>query len=114
MHKRLLGIDPLKKGGGKSMMLNDLVNAFKGTGKIPEHLLQVADSLRLLGNVPGAHPAEIPGCQFTRYDAEFGLSSVLYFNEQYFTKIDKDVSSYYSLESTCRKNHPKFETRSVS
>jgi hypothetical protein len=79
-------------------MLNDLIIAFKKTDKIPEHLLQVADSLRLLGNVPGAHPAEIPGYQFTRYDAEFGLASALYFNEQYFTKIDKDVSSYYSLE----------------
>ena len=106
-HKRLLGIDPVKKGG-KSMMLNDLINAFKGTGKIPEHLLQVADSLRLLGNVPGAHPAEITGYQFTRYDAEFGLSSVLYFNEQYFTKIDKDVSSYYSLEIDLSEEPPKF------
>lgn len=95
-HKRLLGKDPIKKG--KNMMLNDLINAFRGTKKIPEHLLQVADSLRLLGNVPGAHPVDIPDYQFTRYDAEFGLASLLYFNEQYFTKIDKDVRSYYSIE----------------
>jgi HEPN domain-containing protein len=87
-HKRLLGKDPIKKNG-RSMMLDDLIKAFKETDKIPEHLLQVADSLPLLGNVPGAHPADIPGYQFTRYDAEFGLASVLYFSEQYFTKIDK-------------------------
>jgi HEPN domain-containing protein len=76
-HKRLLGKDPNKKGG-RSMMLDDLISACKKTDKIPAHLLQVADSLRLLGNVPGAHPADIPGYQFTRYDAEFGLASVLY------------------------------------
>jgi len=105
-HKRLLGTDPIKKDG-RSMMLNDLIIAFKKTDKIPEHLLQVADSLRLLGNVPGAHPAEIPGYQFTRYDAEFGLASVLYFNEQYFTKIDKDVRSYYSLEIDLSEKAPE-------
>jgi hypothetical protein len=105
-YKRLLGKDPVKKGG-KSMMLNDLITAFKGTGKIPEHLLQVADSLRLLGNVPGAHPADIQGYQFTRYDADFGLASVLYFNEQYFTKIDKDVRSYYSIEIDLSEESPE-------
>lgn len=95
-HKRLLGHDPIKKG--KSMMLNDLINALKAAKKMPEHLLQVADSLRLLGNVPGAHAADIPDYQFSRYDAEFAFASLLYFNEQYFTKIDKDVRSYYSIE----------------
>ena len=105
-HKRLLGTDPIKKDG-RSMMLNDLIIAFKKTAKIPEHLLQVADSLRLLGNVPGAHPAEIQGYQFTRYDAEFGLASVLYFNEQYFTKIDKVVRSYYSLEIDLSEEPPE-------
>jgi len=30
--------------------------------------------------------------------SEFSLASLLYFNEQYFTKIDKDVRSYYSIE----------------
>jgi hypothetical protein len=105
-HKRLLGRDPIKKDG-RNMMLNDLIFAFKKTDKIPEHLLQVADSLRLLGNVPGAHPADISGYQFTRYDAEFGLAPVLYFNEQYFTKIDKDVRSYYSLEIDLSEQPPK-------
>jgi len=42
---------------------------------------------------------------FARYDAEFGPASVLYFNEQYFTKIDNDVRSYYSLEID-RKQSP--------
>lgn len=105
-HKRLLGKEPVRKDG-RSMMLNDLINAFRGTEKITEHLLQVADSLRLLGNVPGAHPAEIPDYRFTRYDAEFGLASVLYFNEQYFTKIDKDVRSYYSIEIDLSEEPPE-------
>jgi hypothetical protein len=104
-HKRLLGKEPIRKDG-RSMMLNDLITAFRGTGKIPEHLLQVADALRLLGNVPGAHPVDIQDYRFTRYDAEFGLASVLYFNEQYFTKIDTDIRSYYSLEINLSEEAP--------
>lgn len=46
----------------------------------------------------GAHAANIPDYQFSRYDAKFAFASLLYFNEQYFTKIDKDVRSYYSIE----------------
>jgi HEPN domain-containing protein len=107
-HERLMGRAPIRKDG-RSMMLNDLINAFRRTGKIPEHLLQVADSLRLLGNVPGAHPADIENYRFTRYDAEFGLATVLYFNEQYFTKIDKDIRSYYSLEIDLSKEAPDKE-----
>jgi len=102
-HKRLLGQDPVKHG--KRMMLNDLINAFKAAKKVPEHLLQVADSLRLLGNVPGAHAADIPDYQFTRYDAEFAFASLLYFNEQYFTKIDTDVRSYYTIEIDLSGQH---------
>jgi len=78
-------------------MLNDLIKGFRGKGNIPDHLLHVANSLRLLGNVPGAHPAKIKDYQFTKYDAEFAIASLLYFAEQYFTKIDSEVTSYYAV-----------------
>lgn len=94
--KRLLGKEPVNKNN-MPLMLNDLINSFKGKDKIPDHLLHVADSLRLLGNVPGAHPAEIKDYQFTKYDAEFATASTLYFVEQYFTKIDTEINSYYTI-----------------
>jgi len=94
--KRLLGKEPVNEKN-RPLMLDDLIKAFKGKGKIPDHLLHVADSLRLLGNVPGAHAAEIKDYQFTKYDAEFATASTLYFVEQYFTKIDTDIRSYYTI-----------------
>ncbi|HYA14534.1 MAG TPA: PaeR7I family type II restriction endonuclease [Syntrophales bacterium] len=95
-YKRLLRQEPLDKNK-RTLMLNELIKGFKGKGKIPDHLLYVADSLRLLGNVPGAHAAEIKDYQFTRYDAEFAIASMLYFGEQYFTKIDSEVTSYFTV-----------------
>jgi HEPN domain-containing protein len=95
-HERLLGKKPVTKKG-KELMLNDLISAFRTAKAIPEHLLFAADSLRTLGNVPGAHAADIKDYQFTKYDAEFALSTLIYFNEQYFTKVDSDVRTYYTL-----------------
>jgi hypothetical protein len=96
-YKRLLGKEPVNDKG-KVLMLNDLICGFKGKGKIPDHLLHVADSLRVLGNVPGAHAAEIKEYPFTKYDAEFALASTVYFVEQYFTKIDSEVREYYTVQ----------------
>ena len=95
-YERLLGKKPVNKKG-RGLMLNDLITGFRSAKKIPDHMLHAADSLRTLGNVPGAHAADIEGYQFTRYDAEFALSTFLYFNEQYFTKVDTDVRTYYSI-----------------
>lgn len=95
-YNRLLGKEPVSKDN-KPLMLNNLIKGFKGKSKIPNHLLHVADSLRLLGNVPGAHAAEIKDYQFTKYDAEFATASILYFVEQYFTKIDTEITSYYTV-----------------
>jgi hypothetical protein len=95
-YKRLLKKEPLSKSN-RALFLNDLIKGFKSKGKIPDHLLHVADSLRLLGNVPGAHAAEIRDYRFTRYDAEFAIASTLYFVEQYFTKIDTEVKNYYTI-----------------
>ena len=81
----------------RSAVLENQIKGFRGKGNIPDHLLHVADSLRLLGNVPGAHAAKIKDYQFTKYDAEFAIASLLYFVEQYFTKIDTEVTSYYTV-----------------
>jgi hypothetical protein len=97
--ERLLKRPPLQNNG-QPMTLNDMIRQFRNepTRPIPEYLLHIADSLRLLGNVPGAHAAEIPNYQFTRSDAEYALYAVSHFLSQYFSKIDQEVSEYYEVE----------------
>jgi hypothetical protein len=48
-----------KKGHG--LMLNDMIQEFRKQkpSPIPDHLLHVADAIRVIGNVPGAHAADI-------------------------------------------------------
>jgi HEPN domain-containing protein len=91
---RLLGREPGR------MMLNALIQEFRNANpkKIPDHLLHIADSLRVLGNVPGAHAAEIENYRFSRFDAEFAIGAVGYFVDQYFSKIDTEVGQYYTLK----------------
>jgi HEPN domain-containing protein len=94
----LLGRQPVDHRG-RDLMLNSLIQEFRNADppKIPAHLLHIADSLRVLGNVPGAHAAEIQNYRFSRYDAEFAIGAVGYFVDQYFSKIDAEVSRYYTL-----------------
>jgi uncharacterized protein DUF4145 len=95
---RLLGRQPVDQRGN-DLMLNSLIQEFRNSNpqKIPAHLLHVADSLRVLGNVPGAHATEIQNYRFSRYDAEFAIGRVGYFVDQYFSKIDTEVGKYYTL-----------------
>jgi hypothetical protein len=95
---RLLGGKAIDSKG-RELTLNAMIVRFKNLNppKIPIHLLHVLDSIRVIGNVPGAHAAEIEGYLFSKSDAEFALASVHYFTEQYFSKIDKEVSEYYTL-----------------
>lgn len=95
---RLLGSKAIDNKG-RELTLNAMIERFKNQkpSKIPAHLLHVLDSIRVIGNVPGAHAAEIEGYQFSKSDAEFALASVHYFAEQYFSKIDKEVLEYYTL-----------------
>ena len=96
---RLLGI-PATDQKGRALKLHDMIEKFRQekSSPIPDHLFHVLDSIRLIGNVPGAHAAEIKGYRFSRSDAEFALASVYYFVEQYFSKIDTEVSEYYTLK----------------
>jgi len=90
---------PAVDSKGRVLTLDAMIEQFKKQEPhpIPMHLLQVVDSVRLIGNVPGAHPIGIEGYKFSKHDAEFTLASVHYFLEQYFSKIDKEVSEYYTL-----------------
>jgi Domain of unknown function (DUF4145) len=96
--RRLLGREPVDRRG-RGLMLNDMIAQFRNEAArpIPDHLLHIADSIRLLGNVPGAHAADIPNYQFTRSDAEYALYGVSHFLYEYFNKIDREVTEYYSL-----------------
>lgn len=103
---RLLGRDPLDRHG-HTLSLNSMIQDFRNTGKIPVHLLHIADSLRVLGNVPGAHAAEIEGYRFSRYDAEFAIGAIGYFVDQYFSKIDTEVGQYYTLTIDLSEHEPE-------
>lgn len=97
-YERLLKIKPVNKKG-HGLMLNDMIQAFRNQkpSPIPDHLLHVADSIRLIGNVPGAHAADIVNYHFSRGDAEFALYATIHFLDQYFSKIDPEVTQYYTL-----------------
>lgn len=96
--QRLLRREPVNQRG-RSLMLNDMITQFRNeaTKPIPDHLLHIIDSVRLVGNVPGAHAAEIPNYQFTRSDAEYALYAVSHFLHEYFNKIDTEITRYYTL-----------------
>jgi hypothetical protein len=97
-YQRLLNKKPVdNKGHG--LMLNAMIQEFRKTKPlpIPEHLLHIADAIRVLGNVPGAHAADLENYHFSRSDAEFAFYAVTHFLEQYFSKIDKEVTEYYTL-----------------
>jgi hypothetical protein len=83
---------------GLALTLNDIIREFRSRrpAVIPDHLLYVADSIRLIGNVPGAHASDIANYHFSRSDAEFALYATVHFLEQYFSKIDKEVAQYYT------------------
>jgi hypothetical protein len=95
---RLMGSKAIDNKG-RELTLNVMIERFKtqSPSKIPTHLLHLLDSIRVIGNVPGAHAAEIKSYQFSKSDAEFALASVNYFVEQYFSKIDTKVLEYYTL-----------------
>ena len=84
---------------GRTLTLDAIIRYFRQQqpSSIPAHLLHLLDAIRVIGNVPGAHPVEMEGYKFSKLDAEFTIASVRYFIEQYFSQIDKDVTKYYTL-----------------
>jgi HEPN domain-containing protein len=74
----------------KGLDFNAIVRKFEKEKPdvIPKHWIGVLDSVRSLGNVPGAHPS-IKRYKFTRVDAEVALLQTNAFREAYFAKIDR-------------------------
>jgi len=105
-YQRLLKKEPINKKG-HGLMLNEMIQEFRAQkpSPIPEHLLHVADSVRLIGNVPGAHASDIANYHFSRSDAEFALYAAIHFLDQYFSKIDQEVTQYYTLTIDLAEEH---------
>jgi hypothetical protein len=58
-----------------------------GTDSFPRHWLNIADAVRNIGNVPGAHPRPIPSYRFSKGDATLAYSNTSSFVSAYFEKI---------------------------
>ena len=83
----------------KGLSFNDIVRKFEKEKPtvIPKHLISILDSVRDIGNVPGAHPEQVKGYKVTRLDADLALLNTVAFREAYFSKIDKDVDTVYTV-----------------
>jgi hypothetical protein len=95
---RLLGKAPTDNQG-RELTLDAMIKEFKQkqSPPIPLHLIHILDSIRVIGNVQGAHAVDIEDYKFSKPDAEFTLASAEYFIDRYFSEIDKEVSKYYVL-----------------
>ncbi len=68
------------KPGGQ-LDLNSIIRKFEALTppRIPRHWLNIADSIRNLGNVPGAHPRPISGYRFSKQDAILAYENTICF-----------------------------------
>lgn len=98
-YTRFFGQEP-KTARGRDLDLAEIIKRFEieKPEVIPRHLLNIVDSIRNLGNVPGAHAKAIPKYKFTRSDALLALTNLQSFVHSYFTKIDKELGTIYTLE----------------
>jgi hypothetical protein len=83
-YEKFFGVKP-----GKGLDLNGIIRSFEklSPSPIPRHWLNIADAVRNIGNVPGAHPRLIPGYRFTKGDATLAYSNTSSFVSAYFEKI---------------------------
>ena len=81
---KFFGVQP-----GKGSDLNGIIRSFEKLSPppIPRHWLNIADAVRNIGNVPGAHPRSIPRYRFTKGDAILAYSNTSSFVSAYFEKI---------------------------
>ena len=82
-YEKQFGAKPAKRD------LNAIIRRFEALTSlpIPRHWLNIADSVRTIGNVPGAHPRAIPGYRFSKQDAELAYTNTSSFVAAYFEKI---------------------------
>jgi len=71
----------------RPLKLYNLISEFEHSGFIPKHWLKIVDAIRLIGNVPGAHPVPIPNYKFTPDDALLALSNTTAFLKAYYNQI---------------------------
>jgi hypothetical protein len=92
------------KQNSKGLDFNAIVRKFEKEKSdiIPKHWISALDSVRNIGNIPGAHP-EKKKYKFTRVDADLALLQTIAFREAYFSKIDKEVGVVYTLEIDTKK-----------
>jgi hypothetical protein len=83
-YEKFFGVRP-----GKGLDLNGIIRSFEklSPAPIPRHWLNIADAVRNIGNVPGAHPRPIPSYRFTKGDATLAYSNTSSFVSAYFEKI---------------------------
>jgi hypothetical protein len=74
---------------GKGLDLNGIIRKFENTTPLlmPRHWLNIADAVRNIGNVPGAHPRAISGYGFSKSDAVLAYNNTAAFVSAYFEKI---------------------------
>ena len=74
---------------GKGLDLNGIIRNFEKLSPlpIPRHWLNIADAVRNIGNVPGAHPRPISSYRFSKGDAILAYSNTSSFVSAYFEKI---------------------------
>jgi hypothetical protein len=83
-YEKHFGVKP-----GKGLDLNGIIRSFEKLvpPPIPRHWLNIADAVRNIGNVPGAHPRQIPSYRFSKGDAKLAYSNTSSFVSAYFEKI---------------------------
>jgi len=83
-YEKFFGAKPAKGLG-----LNGIIRSFEklSPSPIPRHWLNIADAVRNIGNVPGAHPRPIPSYRFSKGDATLAYSNTASFVSAYFEKI---------------------------
>jgi len=83
-YEKFFGAQP-----SKGLDLNGIIRSFEKLTPppIPRHWLNIADAVRNIGNVPGAHPRAIPSYRFTKGDATLAYSNTSSFVSAYFEKI---------------------------
>ena len=71
---------------GQGFDLNGIIRKFENATPllVPRHWLNIADAVRNIGNVPGAHPRAIPGYRFSKSDAFLAYNNTAAFVSAYF------------------------------
>jgi hypothetical protein len=83
-HEKFFSVKP-----GKGLDLNGIIRKFESVTPlhIPRHWLNIADAVRNIGNVPGAHPRAIQGYRFSKSDAVLAYNNTAALVSAYFEKI---------------------------